>query len=135
MLNQIVIGQAGEVGQITVYPHAFILSLTGRRVRFNKRIEVTDPRGWAETSIDIGARTGDLPTLWKLCNAEVVRIEMDADSFRLLLKDGITIRSPNIMEDAQADPEQVDFWTPVSGHYDDPPAPDAVKHYPAVLAQ
>jgi hypothetical protein len=83
----------------------------------------------------LGRKRAIFPPLWKLHDAEIARIEMDTQSFRILLADGTLIRSCNISDNTAPDLQQVDFWTLVEGHCDGPPAPDAVKHYPAILAQ
>jgi hypothetical protein len=133
MPSEIFIPHDGTIGRVIVEREAIIVAFE-IRVRFNRRIEVLDPNGSVQTTIDVAKRTGALAPLWKLTEvADVAKVEMDENAFRILLSDGSVIRSQNIMDIRQPDLAQVEFWTPVPGHYDDPPAPEATRRYPAIL--
>jgi hypothetical protein len=134
MPSEIVIPHDGTIGRVIVEREAIIVAFE-IRVRFNRRIEVLDPSGALKTAIDIANRRGALAPLWNLTEvADVARIEMDEQSFRIVLTDGAIIRSRNVLDVRRPELAQVEFWTPVPGHYDDPPVPEQVKCYPAMLA-
>jgi hypothetical protein len=84
---------------------------------FNKRIEVIDQSVSVQTVIDIENRTGPLGPLWKLTEVtDVAKLEMDEDSFRILLTDGTVVRSQNVIDVRKPDLAQVEFWTPDPDH-------------------
>ena len=134
MPSKIVLDEGGMLGRIIIDDHSIVAAFK-MRVRFNRRIEVLDPNGSVQTTIDIANRTGALAPLWKLTEGtDVARVEVDENAFRIRLSEGSVIRSPNVLDVRQPDLAQVEFWTPVPGHYDDPPASDAINRYPAILA-
>ncbi len=135
MPNKIIFDQAAMLGGIIIDDHSIVVGF-GMRVRFNRRVEVLDPSGAVQTTIDTATRTGALLPLWKLTEVtDVERVEMDETAFRILLSDGSVIRSQNILDVQQPDLAQVEFWTPALYREDDPPTPDQIKRYPESLAQ
>jgi hypothetical protein len=121
-------------GRVVIYDRA-IVAVFKTNVRFNKRIEVLDPSGSVQTVIDVENKTGPLGPLWKLTEVtDVAKLEMDQNSFRILLTDGSVVRSRNVIDVRKPDLAQVEFWTPDPDHYEDEPAPDQIKRYPAILA-
>jgi len=133
MLGKIVIDQDGMFGRIIIYDRAIVAAFK-TKVRFNKRIEVIDLNGSVQTTIDVGKHTGALGPLWKLTEVtDVAKLEMDADSFRILLTDGTVVRSQNVTDGREPDLAQVEFWTPAQGHYDEEPTPGEIKRYPEIL--
>ena len=134
MPDKIILDEGGILGRIIIDDHSIVAAFK-MRVRFNRRVEVLDPKGAVQTTIDVANRAGALGPLWKLTEVtDVARVEMDENAFRIRLSDGSVIRSQNIMDVRQPDLAQVEFWTPAPGHYDDPPAPEAIRRYPAILA-
>lgn len=133
MLGKITIDQDGMLGGVILYDRGIVAAFK-TKVRFNKRLEVIAPNGSIQTTIDIEKRTGPLAPLWKLTEVtDVAKLEMDENSFRILLTDGSVVRSQNVIDVRNPDLAQVEFWTPIPGHYDDEPAPEAIKRYPAIL--
>ena len=134
MLSKIVLDQGGMLGRIIIDDRSIVAAFK-MRVRFNRRVEVLDPNGSVQTTIDIANRTGALAPLWKLTEVtDVAKVEMDETAFRIRLSDGSVIRSQNILDVRQPDVAQVEFWTPATAYDDAEPAPDAIKRYPAILA-
>jgi hypothetical protein len=134
MLSKIVVDQGGMLGRIIIDDRSIVAAFK-MRVRFNRRVEVLDPNGSVQTTIDIANRTGALAPLWKLTEVtDVAKVEMDETAFRIRLSDGSVIRSQNILDVRQPDVAQVEFWTPATAYDDAEPAPDAIKRYPAILA-
>jgi hypothetical protein len=134
MPDKIILDQGGMLGRVIIDDHSIVAAFK-MRVRFNRRIEVLDPNGSVQTTIDIEKKCGALAPLWKLTEVtDVARVEMDENAFRIRLSDGSVIRSQNIMDVRQPDLAQVEFWTSATAYDDAEPAPGQVKRYPAILA-
>lgn len=134
MPDPISIDQDGMFSRIVIYDRAIVAAFK-IRVRFNRHIAVIGPDGLQQTTIDVVEKTGSLAQLWRLTEVtDVVKLEMDAESFRILLTDGSVISSPNVLDVRRPDLAQVEFWTPATGHEDDEPSPSQVRRYPAILA-
>jgi hypothetical protein len=136
MPKQISIDQDGALVWINVYPEAFSLRFSQLFVRFNRGFEMIDKNGLLRTKLDAATRSGDLIAPWGLIQTEIVKLEMDTDSFRIILADGTILRSPNLWDVGKIDLEQVDFWTPNPKRWsEDLPWAETLKHYPEILMQ
>ena len=95
MPSKIVLDEGGMLGRIIIDDHSIVAAFK-MRVRFNRRVEVLDPNGSVQTTIDVANRAGALGPLWKLTEVtDVTRVEMDENAFRIRLSDGSVIRSQN----------------------------------------